>query len=448
MVQKLTLPGPVKEFMHTFRDNGFAIFVVGGPVRDMLMDTKVSDWDFATNATPQNILKLFAGSKYENTFGTVIVPFDGTVYEVTPFRREGRYSDNRHPDDIEWAETIEEDVLRRDFTMNALAYDGEKLVDEVEGHSDIMSKTIRAVGKPSKRFEEDALRMIRAIRFYAQLGFDIEEKTLKAIQEKAPLIKNVSWERIHDEFMKILASDRAADAILLLKDAGLLEMIMPEFTRCFGVEQKSPGRHHTDDVGTHLIKTLRNCPSDDPVVRFAALIHDIGKTETRDIDKKTGITTFYNHEIVGANIANAIGERFRLSKKDRFKLVKLVRYHMFSVGEEQTDKAIRRFIRRIGKDNIQDMLDIRTGDRIGSGVPETSWRTELFKKRIVEVQKRPFEIRDLKINGNDVMQELGLKAGPEIGTILKALFEKVADGELKNEREFLLEELKATTQKV
>ena len=452
----LELPDEIHRFMTSFRDNGYEIFVVGGSVRDMLLGKRVKDWDFTTSAKPENILDLFPDAKYENTFGTVLItpsaqlkdgPEAGWTFnfEITPFRKEGRYSDNRHPDEIEWAETVEEDLKRRDFTINALAYDGSKLVDISRGQQDLKEKIIRAVGDPSTRFQEDALRMLRAIRFSAQLGFDIEPTTFAAIQQEAPRIKNISWERINDEFLKILSvesSEDAADAILLLKESGLLQQTMPELTRCFGVEQKSPGRHHTDDVGTHLIKTLRHCPSSNPIVRFAALIHDIGKAETRDVDKRTGITTFYNHEIVGAQIAHTIARRFRLSKKQHHTLVTLVRYHMFSVGENQTDKALRRFIRRVGKEHIKDMLDIRTGDRIGSGVPATSWRTELFKKRLVEVQKRPFEVRDLKIGGDDVMKELDMKAGPKIGTILKELFEKVADGTLPNDRETLLTHLR------
>jgi putative nucleotidyltransferase with HDIG domain len=444
----LELPKDVETLMDAFRKAGYQIFVVGGALRDCLLQRETYDWDFATNATPEDMLKLFPDAKYENTFGTVIVPSatGDTVFEATPFRKEGRYSDSRHPDTIEWADAIEEDLARRDFTINALAYDGTHLVDVVGGKKDIEDKIIRAVGDPAKRFEEDALRMMRAIRFAAQLGFTVDPQTLRGIEEQADLIRSISWERIHDEFIKTLAvpsANSAADAILLMRQTGILAKIIPELNRCFGVEQQSPERHHIHDVGTHLVETLRHCPSSHPVVRLAALIHDIGKAETRAVDPETGITTFYNHEIVGATIANTIAERMRFSKEDRYLLVKLVRYHMFSVGEMQTDKAVRRFIRRIGKEHIQDMLDLRTADRIGSGATETSWRTELFKKRIEEVQKKPFEIRDLAINGLDVMKELKLQPGPQVGQILGALFEEVADGKVPNERDHLMERVRS-----
>lgn len=446
---QFTVPQFVEKFMNAFRENGYEIYIVGGPVRDMILGRPVTDWDFASNATPEQTLELFDNGKYENEFGTVLVPVhpedspdeENHVFEVTPYRHEGSYSDSRHPDSVTWAETIEEDVQRRDFTINALAFDGSEVLDIVGGQKDIEDKLVKAVGDPNKRFEEDALRMMRAIRFAAQLGFIIDHPTLEAIQKNAQSIRDISWERIQDEFLKILASPNPADGVLMLKSTGILPHIMPELQRCFGVEQKSPGRHHIYDVGTHSIEALRHCPSEDPITRFAALIHDIGKPETRDIDAETGITTFYNHEIVGAQIAKNIAERFRLSKKNRNKLVTLVRYHMFSVSEDQTDKAVRRFIKRIGKENIEDMMDLRTGDRVGSGVPPTSWRTEAFKDKIIEVQKKPFEIRDLKIGGQDVMQELGIKPGPEIGRILSEIFELVADSQLQNDRETLLKKL-------
>jgi tRNA nucleotidyltransferase (CCA-adding enzyme) len=458
MESQIALPDDVRAFMETFRSAGYEIFVVGGSLRDSLLKRETYDWDFTTNATPEQILILFPSGRYENSFGTVLIPSlkDERVgpekgwtlhnlppFEITPYRTEGRYSDNRHPDDIQWAATVEEDLQRRDFTINALAYDGANLIDTHDGRKDLAAKTIRAVGDPSKRFQEDALRMMRAVRFAAQLGFTIEEKTLAAIQQHAALIAQISWERIRDELLKTLAAESpasAADAIVQLKDTGLLDHIMPELVACFGVEQKSPGRHHTDDVGTHLVQALRHCSSPHPIVRLATLLHDIGKPPTRDISAD-GVTTFYNHEIVGATIAHAIAERLRLSKNDRYLLTKLVRYHMFSVGEDQTDKAIRRFIRRIGTENVPHMIALRTADRLGSGATETSWRTELYKQRIEEVQKTTFEIRDLAISGQDIMEQLNLKPGPEVGRILKAIFEEVEEGTLPNEREAMLVKL-------
>lgn len=459
-MHKLMLPTYVSDFMQAFREKGFEIFVVGGPVRNMILKQPIDNWDFASNATPEEVLDMFDRAKYENSFGTVIVPIEigpedshvaeetntseTIIMEVTPFRKEGTYSDGRHPDNIEWADSIEDDVKRRDFTINALAYDGTEMLDLVDGMNDLESERIKAVGDPERRFQEDALRMMRAVRFATQLDFHIEEKTYAAIKKHAGLLSNISWERIRDEFLKTLATDRPAEGIEMMRELGITQVILPELDAAFGVEQKSPERHHELDVGTHLVEALRHCDSPDPITRFATLLHDIGKPATREVNED-GVVTFYNHEIVGANIAHNIAERFRLSKKDRVKLTKLVRYHMFSVSEELTDKAVRRFITRIGKDNIDEMLALRVGDRVGSGVPETSWRTELFKKRLDEVQKQPFTVHDLKLSGHDLIKELGIKPGPEMGRILNELFEKVADGQLKNEREVLLEEVRNAT---
>lgn len=439
------LPTYIVDLMDVFRENGYLIYVVGGPVRDELLNRPIFNWDFTTNATPDQIIKLFPDAFCNNDFGTVsiIIQHEGEkiLIEVTPFRKEGAYSDNRHPDKIEWSDNLEEDVKRRDFTINALATDGKDIFDYVGGIEDLENKLVRAVGNADVRFEEDALRLMRAIRFATQLEFLIEEETRKAIEKNAERIKNISGERIRDEFLKILESDHPAEGILFLKQTGLLKHILPELEACFGVEQKSPGRHHVFDVGTHLIEALRSCPSKDVITRFATLLHDIGKAGTAAKDEKTGTITFYNHEIVGAQQAAEIAERFRLSKKQREKLITLVRYHMFPVGENQTDSALRRFIRTVGVENLDDMLALRVGDRIGGGATPTSWRTELFKKRLVEVQKKPFTVADLKISGHDVMKELNLKPGPEVGRILEALFEKVVEKNLPNQRDALLQSL-------
>jgi len=440
---------PIMDFMKIFRENGYLIYVVGGPVRSLLMDRPIHNWDFTTNAKPDQIMALFPQAFCENDFGTVTTIIqhkdEKILTEVTPFRKESSYSDNRHPDKISWSDRLEEDVQRRDFTINALATDGEEIFDYVEGIQDLKKGIVKAVGDPDKRFEEDALRLMRAVRFATQLKFLIDENTRRAIEKHAERITSISGERIRDEFLKILESDHPTDGILLLKQVGLLKNILPEVEACFGIEQKSPGRHHVFDVGTHLIEALRNCPSKDPITRFATLLHDIGKAETVSQDKESGTITFYNHDIVGAQQAEKIADRFRLSKKQKEKLVCLVRYHMFSVVENQTDSALRRFIRTIGVDNLEDMLSLRTGDRIGGGATPTSWRTDLFRRRLIEVQKKPFMVTDLKISGHDVMKELNIKPGPEIGKILSELFDKVVEKNLPNERKALIEELHSTS---
>ncbi|OGK57110.1 hypothetical protein A3J15_02470 [Candidatus Roizmanbacteria bacterium RIFCSPLOWO2_02_FULL_38_10] len=362
------------------------------------------------------------------------------IFEITPFRKETSYKDKRHPDKIEWAKTIEEDLIRRDFTINALAFDGKKIVDINNSIDDLNNKLIRSVSDPDKRFTEDALRLIRAVRIACQLGFLIEEQTRQSIIRNARLIQYISWERISAEFLKILASNHPSEGIVFLKNTGLLQYILPELEKCFAIPQKSPKRHHIYDVGTHSIEALKHCSSYDPITRFATLLHDIGKADTFYRDN-TGLITFHNHEIVGSQLAEIIAERFRLSKLHKHKLVTLIRHHMFSVSEKQTDKSLRRFIRNVGKEYLTDALALRIGDRIGSGAKPTSWRTELFKKRLIEVQKEPFKITDLKINGNEVMKTLSLKPGPKVGAILSQLFNAVVENKLENKKKVLLQEL-------
>ncbi|MFA6080976.1 MAG: HD domain-containing protein [Patescibacteria group bacterium] len=433
----VTLPKEVLELLNKFKKNKFQIYIVGGAVRDALLNKQVDNWDFTTNATPEQIQKLFPEAFYNNVYGTVSIPQDKIIFEITPFRKESDYSDSRHPEKIEWAKTVEEDLSRRDFTINSIAFDGENIIDPYNGQKDLLNKLIKAVGDPDIRFKEDALRLLRAIRFTSQLGFLIEDATRNSIQKNASLITKISAERIRDEFLKILSGDHPAEGVLFLKSTGLLSYILPEVDICFTIPQKSPKRHHVYDVGTHLIMALKNCPSKDPVTRFATLIHDIGKAKTFHKDEKTDLITFYNHEVVGKKQAEIIADRFKLSNKQKDKLVILVAEHQFTVSETQTDKAVRRFIRGVTKEYLQDMLDLRIADRIGSGATPTSWRTELFIKRLEEVQKQPFQIKDLKIDGKDIMKILKIKPGPKVGEILKKLFDQVVEGKLKNEKKDL-----------
>jgi len=295
----LQLPPYITTFMKAFQDGGFRIYLVGGTVRGLLMNREITDWDFTTSAKPEEIRKLFPHSFYNNLFGTVGIPIQvgdkEMVFEVTTYRKEGDYTNARHPDKVEWAQQVEEDLARRDFTINAIAYDGKDITDPYGGQEAIAKKVVIAVGNPDVRFQEDALRLMRAIRQATQLGFQIEKKTMKSIQTHAKLIVGISGERIRDEFFKLIASEHAGDGILLMKNAGLLQYVLPEVAQCFGVVQKSPKRHHIYDVGTHLVESLRHCPSNDVITRLATLIHDIGKKETQRIDPKTKIITFYNH---------------------------------------------------------------------------------------------------------------------------------------------------------
>lgn len=450
ITMKLTIPKEANHILTVLSKAGFEGYIVGGCVRDLLSGRMTTDWDFTTDATPEEIQKLFPDSFYDNKFGTVGIPLKKptthdlqpkTIFEVTTFRSESGYTDHRHPDKISWGETLEEDLKRRDFTINAMAYDGKNLIDLFDGQQDLKNKIIRAVGNPNDRFAEDALRMIRAIRFATQLQFTIDGDTFLGITKNSGLIKNISTERIRDELLKIMSSSYPVIGIKFLRNTKLLSLILPELEKCFGVEQKSPQRHHVDDVGTHLVKSLENCPSEDPLVRLATLLHDVGKAVTFNKTPE-GVITFYNHEIIGSSIMRNIADRLHFSKKDRDHLTNLVRYHQFTVDERQTDSAIRRFIRNVGRENINDMLSLRTGDRLGGGARETSWRLELYKKRIEEVQIQPFSVADLKADGRDVMEIYGIGPGPLVGAVLNMLFNDVEKNLIKNERDVLLKRIK------
>jgi len=476
----LAIGQPLLFVLHKLYTNGYEAAIVGGAVRDLMMARAVNDWDITTNAIPDKIQKIFPHSFYDNAFGTVGIPLEhlmaamkkegwhitdndpdwtGQVIEVTTYRTEAAYSDKRRPDEVYWGTTIEEDLARRDFTINAMALSlpqkSQKdlqgllafaqrerelslkfdVIDPFVGKADLDEKLIKAVGNAEERFDEDALRMMRAIRFGAQLGFQIENTTFGAIQKKSHLIKHVSWERIRDELLKILGSEYPADGIMLLYNAGLLEYIMPEMLAMREVQQ---GGHHIYDVWTHSIEALRNCASTDPIVRLATLLHDIGKPKSQRFQGPRGVT-FYGHEVIGARMVREMGLRLRLSNKEIDKLTTLVRWHMFTYDSDMSDSAIKRFIRRVGLENINDMMLLRVGDRKGGGSKATSWRLRELQRRIGENLYEPMSLKDLKIDGNDIMDQLNIKPGPKIGEILNQLFEEVTDDKIENEKETLLE---------
>lgn len=451
------IPPYILDIKQKFIEAGFEIYLVGGSVRDLLYKREITDWDLTTNATPEQMLILFPDAIYENSFGTVGIKIPELkeiehkgIVEVTTFRTEKGYNDRRHPESVSWGKTVQEDLSRRDFTINAMALRLEsriknqelRIIDPYEGQRDLKDRIIRAVGDPSKRFKEDALRLMRAIRFASQLGFTIEDKTLIEIKNDAELLSEIANERIRDELVKILASDYPYEGIMLLKNTGLTSQIIPELLEGVGISQARPGRHHTEDVFTHNVLSLKYCTSKDPIVRFATLIHDIGKPRIKSEDKD-GLVIFYNHEIKGARMAYEIADRLRFSKKEQEKIAKLVRWHMFTVDEHITDAAVRRFIRRIGVENVKDMMDLRVGDRLGGGTQTAeSWRLKLFKKRLEEqLAPEPFSIKDLAIDGNDIIKELNIKPGPKVGEILQKLFEEVDEDLGKNTKEYLLKRL-------
>jgi tRNA nucleotidyltransferase (CCA-adding enzyme) len=461
---KFNLPLLISKVGREVKKNGFEIYIVGGAIRDLLTGKPTYDWDFTTNATPEQILKIFPDAFYDNKFGTVGIAVEDLVkkyklttkdlkgidpqrpFEITTFRSETGYQDSRHPDKVVWGKSLEEDLKRRDFTINAMALKvtdyglpitDYEIIDPFGGQQDLKNKLIRAVGDPTKRFSEDALRLVRAIRIAAELGFTIEPKTLAAIKKNAKTLSKVSFERIQDEFLKILKSSYPADGIKLLTTTHLLQIILPEMLATQGIQQAG---HHTKDVWNHSLDSLANCPSPDPIVRLATFLHDVGKPVA--YRQKNGKITFYGHEVVGARITQKIAERLKLPKKDQEKLVTLVRFHMFAYNPEMTDAAIRRFIRNVGLENINDMMILRIGDRIGGGSRATSWRLRELQERIGKVLYTPMQVSDLKINGNDVMKVLNIKPGPRVGKILQKLFEEVLEDASKNTKEYLLKRIK------
>lgn len=436
---KFKLSPPVMKVLQTLESGGFKAYVVGGAVRDLLTKTPVTDWDFTTDATPEEIQKLFPDSFYDNNFGTVGVKLEEKVLEITTFRSESGYSDRRRPDKVVWGKNLKEDLQRRDFTINSMVLDKNlKIIDPFDGEKDLTNKLIRAVGDANKRFGEDALRMMRAIRIAAQLGFSIEAKTLAAINKNSSLINQIAEERIRDELLKILASPFPKDGVLMLFASGLLQYILPELMETRGVKQAG---HHIKDVWNHSLDSLAASPSPNPIIRLATLLHDIGKPKVK-ASKEGKEITFYNHEVAGARMTKIISRRLRLSKKDSDLLWLLVRWHMFAYEPKMTDKAIRRFIKRISKENINNMIMLRVGDRVGGGSKATSWRLRELQTRIEQVLLKPFTIADLKVDGNDVMEILQLKPGPKVGAILKKLFDEVLNDAAKNEREYLLKRIK------
>lgn len=459
-MSKFILPLEVTSLIDKFLEAGFQLYIVGGAVRDLILERSVNDWDFTTDATPEEILKVIPEGFYNNKFGTVGVNSSSlianrespeetindtrpTIYEITTMRKEGKYTDFRHPEKLEWTKNINEDLARRDFTINALALDHKQnIVDPLDGQKDLQQKIIQAVGDPNQRFKEDALRLIRAIRIATQLGFEIEKNTYMAIKENSNLIKNIASERIRDELFKLLVSENASEGIRKLRETGILQIILPELERCFGIKQEGPKHDREYDIGEHSLAALNNTPSTDPIVRFSALLHDIGKPDTVETHPD-GNVTFYNHEIVGSRIAADIARRFNLSKKQSEKVFKLVRFHMFTLDENQTDSAIRRFIKNIGLENVDDMMALRVGDRLGGGTSKAvSWRMKIFRERIDEVMTKPFSLTDLKVNGQDVMEALNIPPSRKVGEILDELFKEVQEDSSKNTREYLVGRIK------
>ncbi len=447
----MQIPKEVKFIVDEFKKQGFEAYLVGGCVRDLLREIEPADWDITTNANPKEIGKIFLKSFANNKFGTVTVSTDSKnprlkEIEITPYRIDEKYTDKRHPDEIKWAKTIEEDLARRDFTINAMAMDGTrlpslKLVDPFGGEKDLEEKIIRTVGKAEDRFSEDALRLMRAVRFAAILDFEIEKKTAQAIKKNSPWLQAISKERIRDEFLKIIMSEKPADGIELLRILKLLRYIVPELEEGYKISQN---KHHIYDCYEHYLRSLDYAAKKgfNKYVRMAALFHDIGKPRTKHGEGLNA--TFYNHEIVGAKMTAQILNRLRFSKKDIEKITKLVRYHLFYYNVDEVGEAsVRRLVRQAGPENMEELLQVRMADRIGSGVPKAEpYKLRHLKYVIEKVSQDPISVTRLKKNGDDVMKILDIPPGPKIGQILDILLGYVLINPEKNKKEILEKEIK------
>ena len=499
-----TIPKEIRAAVAILEGAGFEAYLVGGCVRDLLLGRAPQDWDVTTNAAPEKIQELFPKSFYENKFGTISVVTDSDnpklrTIEITPFRLEGKYSDKRHPDEIKFAKTLEEDLARRDFTVNALALklsagasefsltlprflseNGERgarphlenssapaeakkserfsecvrasepperglsasetesarLIDPFNGQKDLEQKLIRAVGDAEERFDEDALRIMRAVRFSAELGFEIEKKTFAALKEKTHLLRIIAKERIRDEFSKTIMSEKPSSGLELMRELGILKLFLPELEEGFSVGQN---KHHIYTVWEHNLRALNHAASEHwpLVVRVSALFHDIGKPRAKRGDGPN--STFYNHEVIGAEMSFGVLSRLKYGKDFIEKVSKLVRFHLFYYNvDEVTDSSVRRLIRRVGPEDMEDLIRVRICDRIGSGVPKAEpYKLRHFRFLVEKLQRDPVSPKMMKINGDKIKELTKLPQSIKVGLIINALMEEVLDDPEKNTEEYL-----------
>jgi putative nucleotidyltransferase with HDIG domain len=441
-VIEIEAPAGVRALMDRLWAHGHAAYVVGGSVRDALLGRPAEDWDLATDARPDRLLAIFPGAVYENRFGTVAIREGGAEHEVTTFRTDHEYADFRRPHHVEFGDDVRLDLARRDFTVNAIAWGAEAsgqmdgaqtpvIVDPFGGVADVKARVLRAVGEPGERFREDALRMVRAVRLATVLDFAIDPPTLASIREHAALVAHVSGERVAAELGKLLGSERPSAGLRLLADAGLLEVLLPDLAQQRGVEQnKIPG----EDLWEHTLRAVDATPANRPVVRLAALLHDVGKPATLDDGP------FRGHEVVGADLAERLLDRLHLPRAVTERVAHLVRNHMFTYEPEWGDAGVRRFIQRVGIEAIDDLFALRRADNIGSGVPADAHALDELRARVdAEIAASVVLDRSrLAVRGDDLMAELGVPAGPRLGRILEALLDRVIAEPHLNDRPTLL----------
>lgn len=456
-MKRLVIPAEIRFVTDTLEGAGFEAYLVGGCVRDLHRDVPPKDWDVTTNATPEKIIALFPKTFYENDYGTVGIvneeisedPEDPRaslrVVEVTPYRKETTYSNFRHPDQVTFSGGLEDDLARRDFTMNAIAYNVQRgeLVDPYGGEQDIKRQLIKTVGKPEDRFHEDALRIMRAVRFAAELGFTIEKDTMDAVVKFADRLEKIAMERICDELTKIIMSAKPMAGILLLRHAGILKYVLPELLQGVTCEQNGD---HIYDVWEHNLRALQHSADRGwPLhVRVAALLHDVAKPATRKWSNEKKDWTFYGHDVVGGRMSTKILERLKFPRKFIDDVSTLVRYHLFfSDIEKITLSAVRRIVANVGPELVWDLMNVRACDRIGMGRPkETPYRLRKYHSMIEEAMRAPVSVGMLKIDGAKIMEITAEKPSPRIGWILHALFEEVLENPERNTEEYLLERTK------
>lgn len=442
----IEIPADVRDHILTivnqFKQKGHECYLVGGSVRDLLLGHPVYDYDFATDAHPEVVMRMFrrvipTGIKH----GTVsVIMGDDSTYEITTYRSDGTYIDGRRPEEVHFSKSLEEDVMRRDFTINGLAYDvlSGEVIDYVEGLDDLKRKVIRTIGNPIDRFSEDGLRTYRACRFASKLGFDIDPDTFEAISSTLDVARKISVERIRDEFAKVLETEKPSVGLELLRRCGLMKLFLPELDECFGMDQN---RFHVYDIYHHSLYSCDAAPVDRPQIRLAALLHDIGKAPARR-EGADGDYTFYNHEVIGAKITRRVMKRLRFSNEDVDHVNNLVINHMFHYTDDWTDGAVRRFMRKVGVENLEDLFLLRVADRKGNGsregIPAPLIKLKERIDRIIE-EENAITVRDLDINGHVLMEEFSLTPGPVIGRILNELLEMVLDDPDMNQRLILIQ---------
>ena len=439
------IPHEVRGVSRGLREAGFEAYLVGGCVRDLLLNRVPKDWDITTNATPEQIQAVFPDSFYENDYGTVGVKTGSedprvAIVEVTPYRTESEYTDKRRPDSVKFGTSLLEDLARRDFTINAVAFDEEKghLVDPYNGQKDIKDKIVRTVGNAEDRFNEDALRMLRAVRFVAELGFGIDGTAAAAISENNEHLSHVSRERVRDEFVKILNSDQPMNALILAWQLGILTFISPALVRGVGVEQNQA---HSFDVFEHILRAVQHAADKNwsLEIRLAALFHDVSKPETRRLSEEKKEWSFHGHEVVGSRVTKKALEDLHFPRETIEKVVKLVRWHMFFSDPEQISlSAVRRMIANVGQENIWDLLNLRICDRVGTGRPkEQPFRFRKYKAMVEQALRDPISVKMLSTDGEHIMEKFHMKPGPKIGYVLNVLLEEVLDDPALNTQEYL-----------